>query len=224
MLNVVWILLAGWWLAIVHVVTAVVQAITIIGIPLAVANLKMVPISLVPYGKQIVRTDSLPPEPATGCTRSDAADARRVSRAGAPGASRTASRTTRIARSERVALAREHPGEPPGLHHGLEPAHRPHLLRDQLAGAVLLVVRVDLVERGLRGLVVDALAAQLLGQGPAGQAAAGLLGAHEHARRRRRRRPARPPPSGRARRRRRRRGSPCGAAPARAGHGCVARR
>ena len=41
--------------------TAVAQAITIIGIPLAVANLKMVPISLVPYGKQIVRTDSLPP-------------------------------------------------------------------------------------------------------------------------------------------------------------------
>ena len=60
-LNVVWILLAGWWLAIVHVVTAVAQAITIIGIPLAIANLKMVPISLVPYGKRIVRTAELPP-------------------------------------------------------------------------------------------------------------------------------------------------------------------
>ena len=60
-LNVVWILLAGWWLAIVHVVTAIAQAITIVGIPLALANLKMVPISLVPYGKQIVRTDELPP-------------------------------------------------------------------------------------------------------------------------------------------------------------------
>jgi uncharacterized membrane protein YccF (DUF307 family) len=60
-LNVVWIVLAGWWLAIMHVVTAVAQAITIIGIPLAVANLKMVPISLLPYGKQIVRTDTLPP-------------------------------------------------------------------------------------------------------------------------------------------------------------------
>ena len=103
-----------------------------------------------------------------------------VSRAGAPGASRTASRTTRIDEVGRVALAGEHPGEPAGLHHGLEPGHRPHLLRDELAGAVLLVVRVDLVERGLRGLVVDALAAQLLGQGPAGQAAAGLLGAHQH--------------------------------------------
>ena len=61
-LNVVWILLAGWWLALLHLTTAVVQAITIIGIPLAIANLKMVPISLVPYGKQIVRTDSLPPD------------------------------------------------------------------------------------------------------------------------------------------------------------------
>jgi uncharacterized membrane protein YccF (DUF307 family) len=60
-LNVVWIVLAGWWLALIHVVTAVAQAITIVGIPLAVANLKMVPISLVPYGKQIVRTDSLAP-------------------------------------------------------------------------------------------------------------------------------------------------------------------
>ena len=60
-LNVVWILLAGWWLAIMHVITAVAQAITIIGIPLAIANLKMVPISLVPYGKRIVRTDALPP-------------------------------------------------------------------------------------------------------------------------------------------------------------------
>ena len=60
-LNVVWILLAGWWLALVHLATAVVQAITIVGIPLAVANLKMVPISLVPYGKRIVRTAELPP-------------------------------------------------------------------------------------------------------------------------------------------------------------------
>jgi len=59
-LNVVWILLAGWWLALGHVTTAVAQTITIIGIPLAIANLKMIPISLVPFGKEIVRTESLP--------------------------------------------------------------------------------------------------------------------------------------------------------------------
>ena len=61
LLNVVWILLAGWWLALGHVTTAVAQAITIIGIPLAIANLKMIPISLVPFGKEIVPRDSLPP-------------------------------------------------------------------------------------------------------------------------------------------------------------------
>jgi uncharacterized membrane protein YccF (DUF307 family) len=60
-LNVVWIVLAGWWLVLMHVTTAIAQAITIIGIPLAIANLKMVPISLVPYGKRIVRTSELPP-------------------------------------------------------------------------------------------------------------------------------------------------------------------
>jgi uncharacterized membrane protein YccF (DUF307 family) len=60
-LNVVWVVLAGWWLALLHVTTAIAQAITIIGIPLAIANLKLVPVSLVPYGKQIVRTDELPP-------------------------------------------------------------------------------------------------------------------------------------------------------------------
>ncbi|HSO63756.1 MAG TPA: YccF domain-containing protein [Ornithinibacter sp.] len=60
-LNVVWIVLAGWWLALEHVVTAVAQAITIIGIPLAIANLKMIPISLFPYGKRIVPADSLAP-------------------------------------------------------------------------------------------------------------------------------------------------------------------
>ncbi len=61
LLNIVWIVLAGWWLALAHVTTAVAQAVTIIGIPLAVANVKMIPISLVPYGKQIVPRDSLPP-------------------------------------------------------------------------------------------------------------------------------------------------------------------
>ena len=61
LLNVVWIILAGWWLALGHVTTAVAQAITIIGIPLAIANLKMIPISLVPFGKEIVRTEALPP-------------------------------------------------------------------------------------------------------------------------------------------------------------------
>lgn len=57
--NLIWFLVGGLWLAIGHVVTAVLQAITIIGIPLAIANLKMIPVTCFPFGKQIVSSDSL---------------------------------------------------------------------------------------------------------------------------------------------------------------------
>jgi uncharacterized membrane protein YccF (DUF307 family) len=57
--NVVWIVVAGWWLAIGHLATAVALALTIIGIPLALANLKLIPVSLVPLGRVIVDTDDL---------------------------------------------------------------------------------------------------------------------------------------------------------------------
>ena len=57
--NVLWIVLCGLWLAIGHIITAAAMAITIIGIPLALANLKLVPVSLMPLGKEIV-----PVEPA----------------------------------------------------------------------------------------------------------------------------------------------------------------
>ena len=52
--NVLWIVCAGWWLAIAHLATAVALAVTIIGIPLALANLKLIPVSLVPLGRVIV--------------------------------------------------------------------------------------------------------------------------------------------------------------------------
>lgn len=57
--NVIWLLVAGIWLALGHLVTAVAQALTIIGIPLALANLKMIPISLMPLGRQIVDVDAV---------------------------------------------------------------------------------------------------------------------------------------------------------------------
>ena len=57
--NIIWLVVAGWWLALGHIITGVVQAITIIGIPLALANWKMVPISLFPLGKQIVPSDRI---------------------------------------------------------------------------------------------------------------------------------------------------------------------
>ena len=52
--NVVWVVLAGWWLALGHIASALALAITIIGIPFAWANLKMVPVALLPLGKEIV--------------------------------------------------------------------------------------------------------------------------------------------------------------------------
>ena len=55
--NVIWFIVAGWWLALGHIITAVGLAITVIGIPFAWAHLKLVPISLWPIGKMIVSTE-----------------------------------------------------------------------------------------------------------------------------------------------------------------------
>jgi uncharacterized membrane protein YccF (DUF307 family) len=55
--NVIWFFVAGIWLAIGHVVTAVPLFVSIIGIPMGIANLKLIPVSLVPLGKDIVPTD-----------------------------------------------------------------------------------------------------------------------------------------------------------------------
>ncbi|EME54555.1 MULTISPECIES: YccF domain-containing protein [Amycolatopsis] len=52
--NVIWFIFAGLWLAIGHVLTGVALCVTIIGIPLGVANFKMIPVSLMPLGKEIV--------------------------------------------------------------------------------------------------------------------------------------------------------------------------
>lgn len=56
--NLIWLVLAGWWLALAHLVTAIVLAITIIGIPFAWAHLKLAKLALWPIGKMIVPTDS----------------------------------------------------------------------------------------------------------------------------------------------------------------------
>ncbi|RNE48624.1 YccF domain-containing protein [Corynebacterium alimapuense] len=58
--NVIWFVIAGVWLAIGHVTTAALQAVTIIGIPLAVANVKMIPVTCFPFGKEIVSSDRIP--------------------------------------------------------------------------------------------------------------------------------------------------------------------
>jgi len=57
--NVIWLVVAGWWLALGNIVTGIAMCITIIGIPLGIASFKMVPISLLPLGRDIVPSDEL---------------------------------------------------------------------------------------------------------------------------------------------------------------------
>ncbi len=55
--NVLWILLCGWWLALAHLLTGIALCLTIIGIPLGLANFKLVPLALLPLGREIVELD-----------------------------------------------------------------------------------------------------------------------------------------------------------------------
>ena len=52
--NIIWIIVAGWWLALEHIATAIGLAVTIIGIPMAWASLKLIPVALAPFGSEIV--------------------------------------------------------------------------------------------------------------------------------------------------------------------------
>ena len=52
-LNLVWVVLAGWWLALHHLVIGVLQAVTLIGIPFAVQHFKLAGLSLAPVGVEI---------------------------------------------------------------------------------------------------------------------------------------------------------------------------
>ncbi len=58
--NLIWLLLAGWWLALGHLITAIMLAVTIIGIPFAWAHVKLAGMALWPIGKMIVPADALP--------------------------------------------------------------------------------------------------------------------------------------------------------------------
>lgn len=52
--NVIWLILCGWWLALGHLISGIALCITIIGIPLGLANFKLIPVSLLPLGRDIV--------------------------------------------------------------------------------------------------------------------------------------------------------------------------
>ena len=55
--NIVWIIFFGWELALAHLATGVALCLTIIGIPLGLANFKLIPVSLLPLGTEIVSSD-----------------------------------------------------------------------------------------------------------------------------------------------------------------------
>jgi uncharacterized membrane protein YccF (DUF307 family) len=52
--NVLWFLLAGWWLILLHLITGTLLCLTIIGIPLGLANFKLIPVTFRPFGRDIV--------------------------------------------------------------------------------------------------------------------------------------------------------------------------
>jgi uncharacterized membrane protein YccF (DUF307 family) len=58
--NVIWFILCGWWLALGHIIVGAVQFVTIIGIPLGVANFKLIPVSLFPLGHEVVPIEDKP--------------------------------------------------------------------------------------------------------------------------------------------------------------------
>jgi len=55
--NVVWFVFCGWWLALAHLISGVALCVTVIGIPLGLANFKLIPVSLLPLGREIVSVE-----------------------------------------------------------------------------------------------------------------------------------------------------------------------
>ena len=58
-MNGIWFVIAGWWLALVHIATALAQSLTIIGLANAWVSIKMIPVTCFPFGKQIVDSNSI---------------------------------------------------------------------------------------------------------------------------------------------------------------------
>jgi uncharacterized membrane protein YccF (DUF307 family) len=68
--NLLWFLVAGWWLALVHVVAGIAYCVTIIGIPFGIALFKLALVGLFPLGKRVVPTDPSASWFAAGSTAS----------------------------------------------------------------------------------------------------------------------------------------------------------
>ncbi len=58
LLNIVWLVLFGWWLCIMHILAGITQCLTIIGIPVGIANFKIAAIALWPVGRRVVSVET----------------------------------------------------------------------------------------------------------------------------------------------------------------------
>lgn len=54
LLNIIWLVLFGWWLCLTHIMAGIAQCITIIGIPVGIANFKIAAIALWPVGRRVI--------------------------------------------------------------------------------------------------------------------------------------------------------------------------
>jgi len=57
--NVIWVLLAGWWLALMHIIAGVSLCLSIVGIPFGIANFKLVPAAFWPLGREVVDVEDM---------------------------------------------------------------------------------------------------------------------------------------------------------------------
>jgi uncharacterized membrane protein YccF (DUF307 family) len=57
--NILWLVFFGWELAVLHIASAFLLCLTIVGLPLAYANVKLVPVALWPFGREIVSTNDI---------------------------------------------------------------------------------------------------------------------------------------------------------------------
>lgn len=57
LLNVLWFVLFGWWLCLMHIFTGIMQCVTLIGIPVGIANFKIAAIALWPVGRRVVSVE-----------------------------------------------------------------------------------------------------------------------------------------------------------------------
>ncbi len=62
LLNIFWLLFFGWWLCLMHIASGIAQCVTIIGIPVGIANFKIAAIALWPVGRRVVSVET-----ARGC-------------------------------------------------------------------------------------------------------------------------------------------------------------